>query len=290
MRCSFALAFAAINCIDRKIYKDNALLRHNMNKNIYLRRQEQMVFNEISALEIAYSKEVEEIFPNLKPSQINKICSNLSSKGYLHRLKRGVYLVQERPSAVPVIKDPYKIALALFKGYIGFSSALRVYNLLDYAPFTIFVVTVNKSREKRVGGYTFKAVAMGKRAVGLTYHKGIYLSTISKTFFDCFYKPQYCGGYSVITKAISDVEPDWDEFIRYFEFASDSLCQRTGYVLELMGEETGKKIPILDFFRKRVRNNTKLVPSGKAGGKYIKEWKVLDNLGKENILSWWYHG
>ena len=100
-----------------------------------------MVFNEMSALDIAYSKEVEEVFPNLKPSQINKICSNLSSKGYLHRLKRGIYLVQERPSTVPVIK-----------------------------------------------------------------------------------------------------------------------------------------------------NNTKLVPSGKAGGKYIKEWKVLDNLGKENILSWWYHG
>ena len=182
-----------------------------------------MVFNEISALKIGYSKEVEEIFPNLKPSQTNKICSYLSSKGYLHRLKRGIYLVQERPSAVPVIRNQYKTALALFKGYIGFSSALRVYDLLDYAPFTIFVVTVNKSREKRVRKYTFKAVPIGKRAVGLTYHKGIYLSTISKTFFDCFLQ-------------------------------------------------------------------TAILPSGKAGGKYIKEWKVLDNLGKENTLSWCYHG
>ena len=249
-----------------------------------------MIFNLIATLDMTYSEEIEEIFPDLKPHQINKICSNLSSKRYLHRLKKGIYLVQERPSAVPVIKNPYKIALALFKGYIGFSSALRVYNLLDYAPFTIFVVTVNKSREKRVGDYTFKAVAMGKRAVGLTHYNGIYISTISKTFFDCFYKPQYCGGYSVITKALNDVEFDWDEFIRYFRFTSDSLCQRTGYVLELIGEETGKKIPALDHLRKRVRNNTKLVPSGKAGGKYIKEWKVLDNLGKGNILSWWYHG
>lgn len=249
-----------------------------------------MVFNLISTLGIAYNEEIEEVFSDLKPHQINKICSNLSSKGYLHRLKRGIYLVHERPSAVPVIKNPYKVALALFKGYIGFSSALRVYNLLDYAPFTIFVVTVNKSREKRVGEYTFKAVAMGNRAVGLTHYNGIYISTISKTFFDCFYKPQYCGGYSVITKAINDVEFDWDEFIRYFEFASDSLCQRTGYVLALMEGETGNKIPALDHLRKRVKNNTKLVPSGKAGGKYIKEWKVLDNLGKENILSWWYHG
>ena len=249
-----------------------------------------MIFNLISALDMAYNEEIGGVFPDLKPRQINKICSNLSSKGYLHRLKKGIYLVQKKPSDIPAIKNPYKIALALFKGYIGFSSALRIYNLLDYAPFTIFVVTANKSKEEKIGEYTFKAVAMGKRAVGLTYYKGIYLSSISKTFFDCFYKPQYCGGYSAITKAINDAEFDWSEFIRYFDFASDSLCQRTGYVLERMEEETKKKIPPLDPFRKRVKNNTKLVPSGKAGGKYIKKWKVLDNLGKENILSWWYHG
>jgi predicted transcriptional regulator of viral defense system len=261
-----------------------------MDKNNYLRRQEQMVFNAISTLDMAYNKEIGAVFPDLKPHQINKICSNLSAKGYLHILKKGIYLVQARPSAVPVIKNPYKVALALFNGYIGFSSALRVYNLLDYAPFTIFVVTVNKSREKMIGEYTFKAVAMGTRAVGVTHYKETYISTISKTFFDCFYKPQYCGGYSVITKALDDVEPDWGEFTWYFKFASDSLCQRTGYVLALMGKETGKMIPTLDNFRKRVKTNTKLVPSGKAKGKYIKEWKVLDNLGKENILSWWYHG
>jgi predicted transcriptional regulator of viral defense system len=261
-----------------------------MNKNIYLRRQEQMVFSVISTHDIAYTEEIGTLFPDLKPHQINKICSNLSSKGYLYRLKKGVYLVQERPSTVPLIKNPYAVALALFKGYIGFSSALRVYNLLEYAPFTIFLVTVNKSREKRIGEYTFKAVAMGKRAIGVTYLRRMYISTISKTFFDCFYKPQYCGGYSAITKAINDVEPDWNEFIRYFKFASDSLCQRTGYVLELIEKETGKKISTLDDFRKRVKTNTKLVPSGKAKGKYIKEWMVLDNLGKENILSWWYHG
>ena len=261
-----------------------------MDKNIYLSKQEQMIFNEISALDIVYSEELEDLFPELNTAQINKICFNLSSKGYLHRLKKGIYLVHKRPSAVPVIKNPYKVALSLFKGYIGFSSALRVYDLLDYVPFTIFVVTVNKSREKNVGEYTFKAVAMGKRVAGMTYYNEIYVSTISKTFFDCFYKPHYCGGYSEITKALNDAEIDWNEFIGHFEFASNALCQRTGYVLDLIREETGKTIPKLEMFRRRMKNNTKLIPSGKTSGKYIKEWKVLDNIGKENILSWWYHG
>ncbi|MEA2054373.1 MAG: hypothetical protein U9O96_04565, partial [Candidatus Thermoplasmatota archaeon] len=155
-----------------------------MNKNIYLNRQEQMIFNLLSSIDIISIGGIKDLFPNLKPHQINKICSHLSSKGYLYRLKKGVYLIQERPSDIPLIKNPYRVALALFKGYIGFSSALRVYDLLDYEPFTIFVVTPNKSREKMAGEYIFKSVAMDEKTVGMIYHKGIYVSSLPKTFFD----------------------------------------------------------------------------------------------------------
>jgi len=262
-----------------------------MGKNIYLSRREQMIFNAISSIEIARTNELRDLFSDLKPYQINKVCHSLSLKGYLYRLKKGVYLVQKTPSDLPVITNPYKIALALFKGYIGFSSALRVYDLLDYELFTIFVVTGNRSDDRKVGEYTFRSVAMGRRATGMAYHKGIYVSTVAKTFFDCFYKPQYGGGYSTITKALYDADVDWNEFTGYFELASSSLSQRTGYVLGLLGEATDK-IPedVLRYFRGRVKNNTKLLPSGVPAGNYIREWMLLDNLGRENILSWWYHG
>jgi radical SAM superfamily enzyme YgiQ (UPF0313 family) len=134
-------------------------------------------------------------------------------------------------------------------------------------------------------------IASGKKAVGMTFHKGYYTSTLSKTFFDCFYKPQYSGGYSTITKALYESDIDWEEFITYFELASDSLCQRTGYVLGLMAKETNK-IPgyVLEYFKKRVKNNAKLIPGGSGKGTFIKEWKILDNVGKNNILAWWYNG
>lgn len=262
-----------------------------MVKNIYLSKQEQMVFNVISSADIVYADEIDDIFPLLQPHQINKICHSLSSKGYLYRLKKGTYMVQKKPSLLPVIKNPYRIASALFKGYIGFSTALRLYDLIDYEPFTIFIVTENKSAEKIIGEYTFKSVAMGEKARGMTYYKDVYISTMAKTFFDCFYKPQYGGGYSTITKALHDADIAWDEFLDHFDFASSSLCQRTGYILELLSQEADK-IPeeVLQYFRKRIKNNTKLLQSGSGKGTYIKRWMLLDNLGKENILSWWYHG
>ncbi len=262
-----------------------------MQKNIYLTRQEQMIFNILSHADIIYIDEIRDFFPDLKSYQINNIYHNLSLKGYLHRLKKGVYMVQKKPSDLSIIKNPNNIGLALFKGYIGFASALRVYDLLDYEPFTIFVITKNRSIERIIGEYTFKSVAMGNKAIGMTYYKGIYISTIPKTFFDCFYKPYYGGGYSTILKALYDTDMDWDELISYFKFASCSLCQRTGYVLELLSSITDK-IPnyVLPYFKKRIKNNTKLLPSGEVTGKYIKEWMVLDNLGEEKIMSWWYNG
>ena len=264
-----------------------------MNINIYMTKQEQRIFSAISSIDIVTIEEIKDLLPDLKAYQINKTCSSLSSKGYLYRLKRGTYLLQEKPfgADAPSIKNPYRIALTLFKGYIGFSSALRIYDLLDYEPFTIFVATQIRSASKSIGEYVFKAVAMGAIARGMTFHRGTYVSTLTKTFFECFYKPQYAGGYSTITKALFESRLGWKEFMGYFDTASSSLCQRTGYVLNMLGKETGK-VPkvVLTYLRKRIKNNTKLLPSGKSVGRYSRDWMVLDNLGKENILSWWYHG
>jgi predicted transcriptional regulator of viral defense system len=235
--------------------------------------------------------EIRELFPGLSQGMVRKVLSSLSKKGYLTRLKKGLYLVNEPPGN-PSIKNPYRIALALFPGYIAFSSALRLYGLLEYEPFTIFVATPGKSGERTIGEYTIKAVALGEKATGMTLKDGIYTSTPAKTFFDCFYKPDYCGGYSEITKALYEAENlDWDEFLSYFErFASDSLCQRTGYVLELLKNELRVDVPerVLDYLRSRVKSWTKLVPTLPSRGRSIREWKVIDNLGKEKILGWAY--
>lgn len=262
-----------------------------MNESIYLSKNEQMIFNALPHEGIGKTKDILKLFPKTRRNKINKISSRLSSKGYMKRLKKGVYLIQDKPTSTPVIGDPYKIAASIYDGYIGFSSALGIYGLLDYEPFTIFVVTKNRSSERRIGEYTFRSIAMGKRAVGMTYYKGVYVSTIAKTFFDCFYKPQYGGGYSAITKALYDAKIDWGEFKQYLELGSASFCQRTGYVLDMLNKETGK-VPedVLGYLRGRIKNNTKLVPTGRPAGKYNREWKVLDNLGKDNILSWWKHG
>ena len=96
-----------------------------MEKNYYLTKTEQKIFNVIKHAKIITAKEVADLFPELSREMIYKVLSSLEKKGYLYRIKNGLYLVQQIPAKEPIIENPYEIALAIFPGYIAFSSALR---------------------------------------------------------------------------------------------------------------------------------------------------------------------
>lgn len=261
-----------------------------MEKNIYLTHSEQEVFNLLrkeSGNAISLER-ISGLFPGIDSEKINRICYGLSKKGYLHRIKREVYLIQDEPSQKPLISNPFKIALQIYPGYLAFSSALRIYDLIEYEPFTIFIATAGKSHKIKLGEYVFRYVSM-KNTVGVEFCKNVYVSSKTKTFYDCFYRPQYCGGYSVIAKALYlNKGCDWNELKKYFEnFSSDSLCQRSGYVLEIIKNAGIIEVPafMISYLNSRIKTNSRLIPLNKSAGKYITEWKILDNLGGENIIS-----
>lgn len=267
-----------------------------MNENFYLTRCEQEIFTPLTRSNtwIITNEQLKNIYYEKESNKINKVISSLIKKGYLFKLMRGKYLIQEIPSGRPLIKDPHRLGLALFQGYLAFSTALRIYDLLDYESFTIFVATPKISKTKEFGEYLFKAVALGERACGITNHRNYYVSTLEKTIYDCFYKPQFAGGYAELTKIIYRIKNlNWQALNQYIErFSSNSMAQKIGYILDLLKTETNKEIPqkVLRALESRVKTKTKLLSLERSRGEYSSKWQVLDNLGKEKILSWWYYG
>ncbi len=259
-----------------------------MGKKIYLSHEEQEVFEIIrdSTISLLGIEQLKDIFPK---KNVNKISSSLAEKGYLHRIKRGLYLIQKIPSEKPLIEDPYLIAQQLYLGYLGFSTALKLYGLIEYEPYTIFLVTDYKSETLKLGEYTFKIINMTRRAEGMAKINNYTPSNLEKTFFDCFYKQDYAGGYSLITKALYESRKlNWNLFLYYFkEYASSSLCQKTGYILESMKNNTDFDIPehVINYLKSRIKAKNKLLPKGK--GRYIKAWKLMDNC--QEMLGW-YNG
>jgi len=129
---------------------------------------------------------------------------------------------------------------------------------------------------------------LGRLFNGYEKKEEINVSTVEKTIFDCFLKPRLVG-YSNITKATYSSQIDWKKFLRYYrQTKNNALYQRTGYILELMNKEM-LHVPdeVFRFLLNRVKKPVKLL-SLRGKSVYNKKWKVQDNIGRKNMLSWRY--
>ena len=225
------------------------------------------------------------------------VINRLEKKGWITGVGKGVYLRLPASTALEgraYLEDPFEVGLKMYPGYLAFQSALRIHGLSEYEPFTVFVATTSKSETASLlEHYEVKAVKLGRRFAGFE-EKGKYkVSTKAKTFFDCFYHPQYAGGYPEVLKSLHLAEGiDWTEMERHLDgFGSSSVCQKIGHMLSLLHKETGYELPadFLEYLKSRIKNKTKLDFALK-GGRYIKEWMVMDNIGERRLLSWWHNG
>ncbi len=252
----------------------------------YLSRGEQRIWEYLKDKEIIDTELVTAIFPELTSHQRNQLLHNLAQKDYLRRARRNLYY---NPAT---ITDFHHLALQIHPGYIALSSALRYYHLLEYEDFTIFIITrsFRKKIDLRGTKYTLQYIPFGKLYTGYEQKDNVYISTLEKTLFDCLKKPGL-PGFSVITKAFYDTKNiNWPIFLSFFKpIKTPALYQRTGYLLELLQQETKMRIPneVFRFFLSKVKNPIKL-SAGKGSTKYNSKWKIQDNVGKEKIVGWWY--
>ncbi len=144
--------------------------------------------------------------------------SRLHKTGKIVRLKRGVY------AALP-LQDAFAAAQAAFGGYLGFATTLYLHGLISEMPFTLTVATVKTSAVKAFGVYEFKAVPLGKKAVGFETKDGYVVSTRPKTFFDCLYLPEYSIEEKKLFRAFREARltaKEWKEFDFYVEKFADN--------------------------------------------------------------------
>jgi predicted transcriptional regulator of viral defense system len=224
------------------------------------------------------------------------LVQRLEKKGWLTSLGKGAYLRLPASAALSgkvYLEDPFKVALKLFRGYLAFQSALKIHGLSEYEPFTIYVATRNKSETiALLEQYEIKAITFRRRYAGYETKDGYVVSTVAKTFFDCFFHPHYAGGYTEVLKSLHSCDSmDWDEFQKYVgKFASENLCQKIGYLLSLMAK-ADYRIPkgVMSYLKSRVNVKIRL-DQKRTGGKLVQEWQLYDNIGEEKLLSWWLHG
>lgn len=226
----------------------------------------------IKEVEIADIETLKSLFPN-----ISQILNRLVKRGEIIRIKRGYY------ASVPF--NPFKIAKYLSSGYVSFYSALYYYGVVSAVPSTIFIATRRISRERIIFDTEFKEVSIGRRFCGYI-ENDIRVATRAKAIYDSLRRPDLGGGFSRILAAIEEMhlnEDEWREILNYMrKFDRKSFFQRVGYLFSLL-PSTPKWV--LKELKSKV-SKVKVYLLGRSPGKFVKEWNVIDNVGKEVLLSW----
>jgi len=222
-----------------------------------------------------------------KDRSLNVIMHRLCSRKKLLRLKKGLFYVL-RPGEKE-IDDIYEVALAIYPGYLGFSTALELKGLIDEVSFTVYVITSRTRGKRQIGRYEIKAIPFGERTVGYERIGKYEISTTAKTIYDCLKRPQYAGGYQKVLKATYYAEINWEEFLYYLEkFEDPAFFRKTGYLLEMLKRETKKNVP--NWVLEKLNRPGKMAWLGKGKGVHNKKWNIMDCIGKTILLSWWYNG
>ena len=177
--------------------------------------------------------------------------------------------------------DMFWVACQLHQGYISLSTAFYLHHLIEEFPFTVFIAS-NVRKSVQMGNMEFIYFKAHNYA-GI--EKGDYpLASVEKAISDSLLHLSLTN-FAMLAKVLYYADINSGKLIRLCGAENSASFQRLGYLLSLLPKLDKEKSKLLSFCRKKIKANAYL--SGKCSGTYVPEWKIIDNIGKEVILSWW---
>ena len=177
--------------------------------------------------------------------------------------------------------DLFEVATILRTGYLTLQTALYLHHLSEEYPFTIYVAS-NFRKTIKIGEHEI-CYFRPKNYFGVEHTK-YKMASVCKTIYDCLLFADKVG-YAKIAKAIYNSKFLAKDFLYLCKNENSAFYQRLGYILSILPKLDEQKKIILQMCEKKVLANVYL--QGRKKGEYDSKWKVIDNVGKKVILSWW---
>jgi predicted transcriptional regulator of viral defense system len=223
---------------------------------------------------------------NIAPTDAAKMLSRWAKKGWMSRVRRGLYVsvpLESRTADVP-LEDPWLIAERLFAPcYIGGWSAAEYLDLTEQIFSTVIVMTVQKPRVRspKIKGTGFMLRTIAEKAMfGLKpVWRGqvkIPVSDPTRTILDMLSDPVLGGGIrsvkDMFINYLRSENKNLEQLIEYAQrLGNGAVFKRLGFLLEMIASDETETI---DKCRLRLTaGNTKLDPK-LSNDKLITRWRL----------------
>jgi len=173
------------------------------------------------------------------------IANRLVKKRWLIRLSRGKYLIVPLEAGVRSKYTEHEFVIASHLTdhyYIGYWSALNFHGYTEQIPFTVFVATTNRLKQRTILDTRFRFITItekkffGYKQENIANSK-VNISNGEKTIADCLDHPEYCGGISEAAKALWNAkdEVSIEKIIDYsIAMGNNAVLKRLGFLTELL--------------------------------------------------------
>jgi len=226
---------------------------------------------------------------------------NLEHKHWLERVTRGLYqfipLSYGYPERIPP-SNSFIIGAALIKPYyFSYYTSNSHYGFTTQMPFTLFIATTKKKPDIEWTGSAFKFVTLSKRKFfGYRQERvldaKVNMAEPEKSLVDSFDKPRYAGGIEQLARITWRGLPrvKKEKLAKYaVKMNSHALIQRLGFIIDFLAKEKlVKPLPrnLKDKMLVHVGKTAIYLDSRKPKtGEFSKEWRIINNVPREQLLS-----
>lgn len=242
-------------------------------------------------------EQAKKALPESKDSALRELLRDMTRRGLLMRVKRGLYHV------IPYEQDPetfmpdwHLLAEYIVNDvdyYIGYYSALQIHNLITQPSLKeqIVVSAQLKPSAIKVKDVDFQFIYhngqhfFGAKKIWIDNFNKVLCSDLEKTIVDCLFKPDYAGGITEIARAIyiSREKIKYDTLLDYInKFNSQAVIKRLGFLLELLNIET----TIVENLQKIKTNSVVILDTElPKTGKIKTKWSIQQNIETETIKN-----
>jgi len=232
-----------------------------------------------------------------RPYEYAKVlASNLAKKKWIIVLRRGTYLIVPLSAGAKPHYTEHEFVIAshlVSPYYIAYWSALNFHGLTEQTPFTVFVATTKRAKNREILNIKYNFVTLNKRkffgftSVPIGTYK-VNVSDPEKTLADTLDHPEYSGGIIEVAKCLWNAREkvSLERALSYAErMGNTAVIKRLGYLLETLDMNVDGRM-VSKMKESISRSMSVLDPNMPRKGRYTTRWNLLLNVSKEALEEW----